>query len=195
VKCAAEGQHSEITRMTRNPLIALVVAALLVFWMVGAYNRLVTLRNAIVQAWAKVDEALRLRTQAAAPLLGALAQPLAAEQGALDAVQAALDQVARMAGVMGTRPVDLANAAAWVSAETRLSAAASRLFALLEQHAELRVQDAVAGGAQAWREADARLAFARQLFNEAAAGYDAAIAVFPTRLLLPMFRFGPAGRI
>jgi LemA protein len=36
--------------MTRNQIAALVVAAVLAFWMVGAYNRLVGLRNAIGQA-------------------------------------------------------------------------------------------------------------------------------------------------
>jgi LemA protein len=53
----------------------------------------------------------------------------------------------------------------------------------------------VAANTRSWREADARLAFARQLFNEAAEAYNAAIALFPTRLLVPMFRFGKAGRI
>jgi LemA protein len=82
-----------------------------------------------------------------------------------------------------------------VAAETGLSGAASRLFALLEHQGELRLQEDVASGSTAWREADLRLAFARQLFNDAAADYNEAIALFPTRLLLPMFRFGRAGRI
>jgi LemA protein len=48
---------------------------------------------------------------------------------------------------------------------------------------------------RSWRDADTRLAFARQVFNEAAEAYNAAISLFPTRLLVPMFRFGRAGRI
>jgi LemA protein len=181
--------------LTQQQLLALGLAALLIFWMVGAYNRLVSLRNAIGQAWAKVDEAQRLRGQAAAPLLAALREPLAAEQGALDTAQTALSEVARVAALMNLRPVLEVNAASWVAAETGLSGAASRLFALLEHQGELRLQEEVATGSSAWREADQRLAFARQLFNEAAADYNAAIALFPTRLLLPMFRFGRAGRI
>jgi LemA protein len=47
----------------------------------------------------------------------------------------------------------------------------------------------------AWREANRRLGFARQLFNEAAASYNEAIAAFPTRLLVRMFRFEAAGRL
>jgi LemA protein len=181
--------------LTQQQLVALALAALLIFWMVGAYNRLVSLRNAIGQAWAKVDEAQRLRGQAAVPLLAALREPLAAEQGALDTAQTALSEVARVAALMNLRPVLEANASSWVAAETGLSGAASRLFALLEHQGELRLQEDVASGSTAWREADLRLAFARQLFNDAAADYNEAIALFPTRLLLPMFRFGRAGRI
>jgi LemA protein len=153
------------------------------------------LRNAIGAAWAKVDEALRQRAQAADPLLAALREPMAAEHGALDATLAALADVKRTATVMGARPVVAENAAAWVTAEAGLSATASRLFALLEHSEALGRQEDVRLNTRNWRDADARLAFARQLFNEAAETYNAAIALFPTRLLLPMFRFGRAGRL
>jgi LemA protein len=46
-----------------------------------------------------------------------------------------------------------------------------------------------------WKDADQRLSFARQVFNEAAGGYNAACAIFPTRLLVRWFKFSPAGLI
>jgi LemA protein len=181
--------------MTRGQILALALAATFVFWLVGAYNRLVALRNGIVQAWAKVEEALQQRRAASTPLLAALREPLAAERGALDAVQATLNEAGRAAATMAARPVMQAHAQAWVTAEAALAAAASRVFALLEQDAELRLQAPVATPAAGWRDAEARLAFARQLFNEAAQAYNEAISIFPTRLLLGLFSFGPAGRI
>ena len=181
--------------MTIQQWLLLALLAVHVFWMVGAYNRLVALRNAIAQAWAKVDEALRLRAQAADPLLAALRVPMADEHGALDATLAALADVKRTASAMGARPVVAENAAAWMTAESALSASASRLFALLDHSDALRHQEDVTAPLGSWREANTRLAFARQLFNEAAEAYNGAIALFPTRLLVPMFRFGPAGRI
>jgi len=181
--------------MNAQQLSLLALAAVLLFWSVGAYNRLVTLRNAIAAAWAKVDEALRQRHAAAAPLLAALREPLAAEQGALDAWQAASAEAARTAAVMAAKPVVQAHAQAWAAAEAAQAAAASRVFALLEQHTELRVQEPVAKQALAWRDAAKRLGFARQLFNEAATPYNEAIRAFPTRLLVGMFRFEAAGRL
>ncbi len=181
--------------MTQNQLLLLALAAVLVFWTVGAYNRLVALRSAIGGAWAKVDEALRQRAQAADPLLAALREPMAAEHGALDATLAALADVKRAATTMGARPVVAENAAAWLAAEAGLSASGSRLFALLDHSDALRLQEEVRAHTRSWREADTRLAFARQLFNEAAEVYNGAIALFPTRLLVRLFRFGKAGRI
>jgi LemA protein len=183
--------------VTQNQWLLALVAllAIHVFWMVGAYNRLVALRSAIGLAWSKVDEALRQRALAADPLLAALREPMAAEQGALDATLAALAEVKRSAAVMGARPVVAENAAAWTTAEASLSASASRLFALLEHNEALQLQGEVTAHTRSWRDADTRLAFARQLFNEAAEVYNGAIALFPTRLLVPMFRFSRAGRI
>lgn len=181
--------------MSAQQIALLALAAVAMFWTVGAYNRLMNLRNAIAGAWAKVDEALRQRRAAAEGLLAALQQPLAAEAGALQACQAALAEAAQAAATLGARPVEAAHAAAWVVAEAALASATSRIFALLDQHAELRPLEAVAKPAMAWREANRRLGFARQLFNETGAPYNQAIAEFPTRLLVGMFRFGPAGRL
>ena len=47
----------------------------------------------------------------------------------------------------------------------------------------------------AWNDANQRLRFARQLFNEAAVPYDEAITTFPTSLLVRAFRFEAAGRL
>ena len=182
--------------MNTQQIAALALVALLVFWMVGAYNRMMALRNEIKVAWGRIDDALKLRDKAAQPLLAALQEPLASEQGALQTAQAALAEVARTAATMSAKPVEEAHAAAWVAAEATLSAAASRVFALAEQSAEaLRGQEAVSVGIGGWREAESQLAFARQRFNETAQAYNEAIALFPTRLLVPMFRFERAGRV
>ncbi|HLL10304.1 MAG TPA: LemA family protein [Rubrivivax sp.] len=181
--------------MNQEQWALLAAAAVLVFWMVGAYNRLVALRNAIGEAWAKVDEALRQRAAAAQPLLAALQQPLAAEHGALATLGNALAELHRCATVMGNKPVVEAHASAWVAAESQLAAASSRVFALVDLNAEARNQDTVAAQTARWRDAQQRLAFARTLFNESAMAYNEAITQFPTRLLLPLFGFGRAGRV
>ena len=54
-------------------------AALLFFWGVGAYNRLMALRNAIGDAFAQLDTHLKARSEACDKLLAAVApRPTAA---------------------------------------------------------------------------------------------------------------------
>ena len=58
--------------MSTDQLLLVAGAALLVFWMLGAHNRLVALRNAIIAAWAQVDEPLQRRAAALQPLVAGL---------------------------------------------------------------------------------------------------------------------------
>jgi LemA protein len=181
--------------MSGTQIGVLVAAAVLLFWMLGAYNRLVAQRTAIGEAFAQVQEGLRRRGQAVVTLAAALRGPLAAEQGALDAWLAAHARVLAAADAMGARPVLAPPAQALVAAEGALAAAASRVLALLEQQPALRAGDGVSGTLAAWHDADARLAFARQCYNEAGQVYDDAVRQFPTRLLARTYGFDPAGRL
>ncbi|MDP3082787.1 MAG: LemA family protein [Rubrivivax sp.] len=181
--------------MSTGQIIALVIAAVLVFWMVGAYNRLVALRNEIGRAFQQVDERLLQRGAAVAPLVAALREPLAAEQGALDALLAAQAQVRSAADALKARPVEAQLAAALVAAEAAMGSAASRLLALLDQHPALRDDETIAPHVGSLRDGDGRLVFMRQHFNDAALAYNEAAHQFPTRLLTRWFSFGAAGRL
>ena len=181
--------------MSTQQLGLLAIAAILVFWMVGAYNRLTAQRSAIGQAWERIEEALHQRAGAAEPLAMALALPLAAEHGALQAWAGAQAEAATAAANLAAKPVSERCAAAWAAAEAALAAASSRVFALLDQHADLAGDEAVAPWAAAWREGQGRLPFARQLFNDAVDTYNEAAAAFPTRLVVLLFGLHPAGRV
>jgi len=184
-----------VFELSAGQIAAMALAAVAVFWMLGAYNRVMALRNAIVGAWQQVDETLQRRSAAVAPLAAALREPMAAEQGALDALLAAQAQVQSAADAVRQRPVQNVRVAALAGAEAAMASAASRMLALLEQHPGLASDAAVAPHLTALREAGPRLDFARQLFNEASQRYDAAVQQFPTRLLARLYGFGAAGRL
>jgi LemA protein len=181
--------------MTDGPWVAAALAVLLVFWMLGAYNRLVGLRNAIGTAWQQVDEALARRGAAVAPLVAALRAPLGAEGAAFDALLAAQAQVAAAADTLRAKPVLSESAAAAVRAEAAMSSASARVLALLDLHPALREDPAVAEPAATLRDSAPRLAFARQVFNDAVSAYNGAARQFPTRLLTRLYGFGTAGRL
>ncbi len=181
--------------MSNTQIAVLAAAALAVFWMVGAYNRLVALRNAIGDAWKTVDDVLTKRGAAIEPMVAALREPLAAEQGALDALLTAAHQVRTAADALAAHPVKAELTADVLAAEAAMASAASRVLALLEQQPALKASAGVAEHVAVLAESAQRLAFARQLFNDAAQVYNAAARQFPTRLLTRLYGFGTAGRL
>lgn len=181
--------------MSSAQLAVLGVAAVIAFWMVGAYNRLVELRNAIGSAWAQIDGQMGRRRDALLPLAGALRQPLPSEQGTLDALLAAQAQVQAAAEGVRGRVVSARGVAALATAEGVLGSALSRLRALVSQHADIAEREDVARWLRELHDAEHQLAFARQLFNAGGQAYDQALRQFPTRLLRPVFGFEPAGRL
>jgi LemA protein len=176
-------------------IATLAFATVIAFWMLGAYNRLVRLRNDIGAAFAQVDSQLQRRAAVLPGLLADLREPLASEAGALDACDSAQAGVCDAADAMRARPARPGGAEALAAALARLDSALVRLVALSETNAPLREVDGVAAALAVLRDVDARLGFARQLHNEAVRAYNDALAEFPTRLLVPMYRFVPAGRL
>ncbi|MEN9628390.1 MAG: hypothetical protein RJA10_1617 [Pseudomonadota bacterium] len=181
--------------MSNGQWLVLAIAAVLVFWMVGAYNRLVSLRTAIGGAFGQVDELVQRRAAAATALAAAAREHMPSEQAALDAWLAAQTTSRQAADGLRARPVVASLATALMSAEPPLSAAAARVMALLEQHPEVTAEATTAAHVATLRETEARLVFARQLFNEAAQAYNDAARMFPTRLLARLYGFGTAGRL
>jgi LemA protein len=173
----------------------LALAALLLFWVVGANNRLIARRDDVGAAWERLAEALQPRDAAVEPLVALLRRPMAPEQAALDAFLAAAAQSRQAGAALGARPLDATLARQWQAAESTLAGAASRLMALLDHQPELRADAEVAPLRAAWSDAQPRLAYARQRFNEAAEAHDAAISLFPTTLLARALGMARVGRL
>lgn len=175
-------------------LRALLILTLL-FWMVGAHNRLMQLRQAVAQAWALVDDCLPRRALALETLLAAVHDTLAeGEAGSLAALTQALERERQAALVVRPRPFDAVLLQAWVQADRDLVSPLARLQALVEQHGSLDGSEVVQTARDQLSDLAQRLSYARQAYNEAVGHYNQALLEFPTRLLVPLFRLQPAAR-
>lgn len=181
--------------MTTRELLLLGAAAVVVFWMVGAYNRVMALRNRIVQAWAQVDEPLRRRRETLPPLLELLRAEWPEQRAAVEAVAQAQQQAAAAGDTMKAKPAHAEAAAQFVAAEHELASTLERLRTLLAPHEAVATREDVAGPLRELQEADQRLAFARQLFNDAVATYNTAAHQWPTRLLVLLYGLKDAGTL
>jgi LemA protein len=181
--------------MELQPWLILVVGAVLVFWLLGAHNRLVELRNAMLVAGQQLDLPLQQRAAAIAPLVECLRPHLPDESGTFDAVLAAQAQLPSASDALRPRPAQADRAAALGRAEATLNAALARLLALVEHRPELLADAAAAAHVATLRESASRLAFARQLYNDAVRAYNDAARQFPTNVAARLFGFGAAGAL
>ena len=185
--------------MTSHWLFQLALLAIVLFWVVGAYNRMVRLRGAILSAWDQIVAALVKRSEAMAAVADAVRGPLASEAGTLAALaEADAKQRDAADGVRQAR-ARVADVSLWVGAEGSLASPASRLRALIELQPALVHESAtgpqLATALVAWSEAEPRIHFARQGFNDAVDRYNRAIHQWPTRLIASPLGFRSAGRV
>lgn len=184
-----------------NPIVWWVIAAVLLFWALGAYNRLVRLRSEAKTAFALLDAELLQQTELVHASLPAslihtgLTQPgdLLDEVTTLwSGLRAAATQLSNSVAAMRPRPLDRDAAAALSEAHAVLHGAWTRVSSEANDLAGSSMPEDLT---KRWQllSTQARLATVR--FNEAVASYNEAIGQFPAMLLATLFAFKPAGVI
>jgi LemA protein len=172
--------------MTTPEIVGSVIAAVLLFWAVGAYNRLVRLRGAIVRQFVPVDEQFKLRHALLLQLLEALGTMLTHAGPRIEALRAACLQVEAACAHARQRPGSTGAITSLRLADNILSEARARLPVQSAPGSDLAVLSAQLHAS------DATLAFARRQFDEAVSQYNRAVKQFPTLLLTGLFGFRSA---
>ena len=176
-----------------NMWISWILLALLLFWAIGAYNRLIRLRSAALQAFGALDAHwqrwIALLADCAVARTGvdetAACPEVASDE--LAALAAARGQFEASLAVARARPLDGGAAAALSAAAQVLDTAWQTMI-----HEAARASEGVAPPALApWIHQREQLALhsgeARRQFNEAVAQYNHGIAQFPANLLAWLF--------
>lgn len=178
-----------------SKLFLWITAAVLLFWVVGAYNRMVRQRNAILRSYADLDTQMQLRNDALLRQATALQALTPSTPEPIEALLAAQGQCRSAAAHARLRPYSAMALASLSMAEKVLLQARSRLDAVSAQDA---AKPAEAGLDELTRERtsiDQALVFARQRFNTAVDHHNRAVQQFPTNLLALVFGFRVAGRL
>jgi LemA protein len=172
--------------MGSTGIAALAVAAVLVFWIVGAHNRLVGLRNQIVDLFGTVDEQYRQRHLLLRQQAQALAGLPGVGAGELDALHAALSQAEAACAHARAHPGAAGAIASLRLAEEVLAATRARL------PRRALTDPALADTGAGLVAAEVSLDFTRSRFNDAVVAYNAAVRQFPTWLVAALFGFRAA---
>ena len=160
-------------------LIAIVV--ILALFLITTYNRLVTLRQRVKEAWSDIDIQFKRRHDLIPNLVETVKGYAAHESGTFQAVtQARANAVA--AGASGS-PQQMAQA------ENVLTGTLRSLFAVAEAYPQLQAVQEFKDLSENLTATEDKIAFARRFYNGNVRDYNTALQTFPTNILAGMFAF------
>lgn len=185
---------SELTLSTM--IIALLVllglAAVLLFWVAGSYNSLVTLRNRFKNAFAQIDVQLKRRYDLIPNLVETAKGYLKHERETLEAVIKARNVAYAAAQSAAANPADAGAMKNLLGAESGLAGAMSRLMVVSEQYPDLKANQNMMQLTEELTSTENKISFARQAYNDAVTSYNTSRESFPTNILAGMFNFAEA---
>lgn len=181
--------------MTTTSLIFIAIVAVLTFWAVGAYNRLVRLRNTIANAFGQIDVQLKRRYDLIPNLVDAAKKYLSHERETLEAVIAARNRAKSASDAARSRPTDALAVTTLAAAEQTLNSSLGNLFALNEAYPELKADETIRELSEELTSTENKVTFARQAFNDAVLDYNNAQGQFPAVLVAKLFSFTPSAML
>jgi LemA protein len=171
-------------------LIAIVAAVAL--WAVGIYNKLVNLRNGVKNAFAQIDVQLTRRYDLIPNLVEAVKGYMQHERGTLEAVIQARTRAVAGLKAANAHPESAAAINELSGADSALSSALGRLFALSESYPDLKADRNMMQLQEELTSTENRVAFSRQAFNDAVMVYNNTRENFPNNLIANSFNFDAA---
>ena len=181
--------------MSFQTMVYITLLALAVVWAVGAYNRLVRLKNIIANAFGQIDVQLKRRYDLIPNLVEAAKKYLQHEQETLEAVIAARNQARSASDKVASRPGQADAVIALAAAEQTLGGSLGRLFALAEAYPDLKADQTIRELSEELTSTENKVGFARQAYNDAVLDYNNAQGQFPALLVARLFGFVPSAML
>jgi LemA protein len=165
-------------------LIILGIIAVIALYAVSLYNRLVSLRNQVKNAWSQIDVQLQRRYDLIPNLVESVKGYMDFERGTLEAVIKARNQAAsaRESVQQQGGPTE-GSIQGVVGAEANLGRALTSFFALAENYPQLRASENMKQLQEELSSTENKIAFARQAYNDQAMSYNTAQEQFPANLM------------
>ena len=173
-------------------VIALLVVLSLVGFVIGGYNKLVTLRNRYKNAYAQIDVQLKRRYDLIPNLVEIAKGYIKHERETLEAVTQARNIAYTASKAAAANPGDAGAMKSLASAETGLAGTLSRLMMVSEQYPDLKANQNMLQLTEELTSTENKISFARQAYNDTVMSYNTDREMFPSNLIAGIFNFGSA---
>ena len=181
--------------MSSSTIALLVIAAIVVvviLAVIGIYNSLVALRNRYKNAYAQIDVQLKRRYDLIPNLVETAKGYIQHERGTLEAVIAARNQASTAGQRAAANPGNPAAMQALIGAETGLTGALGKLFAVVENYPNLKANETMMQLMEELTSTENKISFARQAYNDAVMTYNTSRETFPNVIIANSFGFTAA---
>ncbi|MDH3583090.1 MAG: LemA family protein [Phycisphaerae bacterium] len=159
-------------------------------FVVGVYNKLVTLKNRYKNAFAQIEVQLKRRHDLIPNLVETVKGYMGHEKDTLLEVVNARNRAVSGLQAASKDPADAEAMTALMGAEQALSGAMGKLFALAEAYPDLKANENMQQLMEELTTAENKVAFARQAFNDSVTTYNTYKQRFPQVVVAGMFGHG-----
>jgi len=173
-------------------IVLLVVVLGLGGFVVGIYNKLVTMRNRYKNAYAQIDVQLKRRYDLIPNLVEIAKGYIKHERETLENVTKARNIAYTASQAAAANPGDAGAMKGLVSAESGLAGTLSRLMMVSEQYPDLKANQNMMQLTEELTSTENKISFARQAYNDSVMVYNTDREVFPSNLIAGMFNFSAA---
>ncbi|MBN8711079.1 MAG: hypothetical protein BGO12_11110 [Verrucomicrobia bacterium 61-8] len=173
-------------------LVIIGGAVLIGLFAIGIYNSLVALRNRYKNAFAQIDVQLKRRYDLIPNLVETAKGYLKHERETLEAVIAARNSATSAGSKAAANPGDPQSMKELAGAESGLTGALGRLFAVAEAYPDLKANQNMMQLTEELTSTENKISFARQAYNDSVMAYNTKREVFPSSIVAGMFNFAPA---
>lgn len=160
------------------PYILLVIVGLLVIWFIFAYNRFISGRNRIAEAWSDIEVQLKRRYDLIPNIIETVKGYAGHERETLDSVTQARTQA------MGAQTPEQRT-----QAENMLTNTLKTLFAVSENYPDLKANVNFLDLQRELADTENKIQAARRFYNGNVRDYNIAIESFPSNMIAGMFSF------
>ena len=171
----------------KKTIIGIAIVAVLAFWAMGNYNKMVTEEENVETSWGNVENQYQRRMDLIPNLVATVKGYAAHEKETFEAVIAARAKATQIT-------IDPSNAtpeqlAAYQNAQGELSQALGRLLAVSESYPDLKANQNFMALQEQLEGTENRITVARNQFNETAKGFNTLIRKFPNNIIANIFGF------